>query len=94
MLWVLIRIASPRDSHEHPQHRFFMKQGNSTEHHNIGFYEEKAKIIFQLSIIKYALYSPNEPRCEKTGLWGFRPGPTQNQAVKPQKIARGLKFRI
>ena len=21
--------------------------------------------------------SKNEPRCEKTGLWGFRPGPTQ-----------------
>ena len=21
--------------------------------------------------------SSNEPRCEKTGLWGFRPGPTQ-----------------
>ena len=34
-----------------------------------------------------------EPRCEKTGLWGFRPGPTY-QAVQPQKMARGLKFRI
>ena len=28
-----------------------------------------------------------KPRCEKTGLWGFRPGPTQ-----PQKMARGVKF--
>ena len=24
----------------------------------------------------------------------FRPGPTQNQAVQLQKMARGLKFRI
>ena len=31
----------------------------------------------------------SEPRCEKTGLRGFRPGPTK----KPQKMARGLKFR-
>ena len=29
----------------------------------------------------------HEPRCEKTGLRGFRPGSTQ-------KIARGLKFRV
>ena len=30
-----------------------------------------------------------EPRCEKTGIRGFRPGP-----VQLQKMARGLKFRI
>ena len=30
-----------------------------------------------------------EPRCEKTGLRGFRPGPTQTR-----KMARGLKFCI
>ena len=35
--------------------------------YNLGFYEEMTKIIFQLS--------SNEPRCEKTGLRGFRPGP-------------------
>ena len=38
--------------------------------------------------------SRNEPRCEKTGLRGFRPGPHTNRAVLPQKMARGLKFRI
>ena len=34
--------------------------------HNIGFYKEMVKIIFQLSsiIIKYTL----EPRCEKTNV--------------------------
>ena len=39
----------------------------------------------------------NEPRCEKTGLRGFRPGSTRfatNRAVQPHKMARGLKFRI
>ena len=33
------------------------------------------------------------PRCEKTGLRGFRQGPTKNRAVHPKKIARDLKFR-
>ena len=31
-----------------------------------------------------------EPRCEKTGLRGFRPGPTQAGRVQSQKMARGL----
>ena len=35
---------------------------------------------------------PNEPRCEKSGLRGFRPGLTQT--VQPQNMAIGLKFRI
>ena len=34
-----------------------------------------------------------EPRCEKTGLRGFQPGGTY-RAVQPQKMARGLKYRI
>ena len=33
-----------------------------------------------------------EPRCEKTGLQGFPTRSHTNQAVQPQKIARGLKF--
>ena len=32
-----------------------------------------------------------EPRCEKTGLRGFRPGVT-NRAAQPHKMARSLKF--
>ena len=42
-----------------------------------------------------------EPRCEKTGLRGGGGGgggfPTRsdtNRAAQPQKMARGLKFRI
>ena len=39
---------------------------------------------------------PNEPRCEKTGLRGFRPGPTQTRLYNHIRWleARGLKFRI
>ena len=52
--------------------------------HNIGFYEDLTKIIFELSsdIIKYAPYffccRQYEPCHEKTCLQGFRPGPKQN----------------
>ena len=35
-----------------------------------------------------------EPRCEKTGIRGFRPSPTQTGAVQTQKMSRCLKFRI
>ena len=40
------------------------------------------------------MWRPSEPRCEITCLRGFRPGPTQTLAVQPQKMVRGLKFRI
>ena len=36
----------------------------------------------------------NEPRCEKNGLSGFPTRSDTNRAVQPQKMARGLKFRI
>ena len=35
-----------------------------------------------------------EPRCEKTGLRGFRPGPTQIGLYSFRIWLRGLKFRI
>ena len=35
-----------------------------------------------------------EPRCDKTGLRAFRARSVTNRAVQPQKIARGLKFRL
>ena len=71
--------------------------------HNIGFYEETMKMIFQLSSNMYLICSSGclssfsnififfkcikgefpftiyEPRCEKTGLQGFRPGSTQTR---------------
>ena len=49
MLWVLIRIASL----ESPR-----REAVLTSTHNIGFYEDLTKIIFELSsnIIKYAPY--------------------------------------
>ena len=36
----------------------------------------------------------DEPRREKTCLWGFRHGQATNQAVQPQMIVRGLKFQV
>ena len=41
-------------------------------------------VLFSEAILKSDLYSltsirQNEPRCEKTGLRGFRPGPTQTR---------------
>ena len=37
-------------------------------------------------VINFVLnYTLNEPRCEKTGLWGFRPGPTQTGLYKLRK---------
>ena len=52
-----------------------------------GFHDQHQKnpLILAVSIF--------EPRCEKTGLRGLRPGPT-NRAVQLQKMARGLKFQI
>ena len=35
-----------------------------------------------------------EPRSEKTGFSGFPTRSDTNQVVQPQKMARGLKFRI
>ena len=36
-----------------------------------------------------------EPRCEKTGLRGFRSARSDtNRAVQPQIMARGLNFRF
>ena len=51
----------------------------------ISHSRELAKTFLQFS---------SESQREKTCLWGFRPGPTKNQAVQPQKMAIGLKFRI
>ena len=43
--------------------------------------------------VKKVCYNTYEPRSEKTGLRGLRPGPT-NRTVQPHKMARGLKFQI
>ena len=40
---------------------------------NILFRQQNTKKVV-ISLLSSTSY---EPRCEKTGLWGFRPGPTQ-----------------
>ena len=52
--------------------------------HNYNINIDLKELFKQLSI---------EPRCEKTGLRGFRPGPTQT-GLYSNKMARGLKFRV
>ena len=51
---------------------------------------------FQCSIAATNSHYPflYEPRSEKTGLRGFRPGPTQTGLYSHRKKARCLKFRI
>ena len=56
----------------------YPRQENSVDSLN------QIRLILEEHLIKGFTF---EPRCEKTGLWGFR-------SVLPQKMARGLKFRI
>ena len=58
----------------------------------VGMVQNIGKEVEQSS--KVGCKKTDEPRCEKTGFRGFRPGPTQTRAVQSQKMARGLKFRI
>ena len=36
----------------------------------------------------------NEPRCEKTGLRGFQPGPTQTQCISGQSANRKRQLTV
>ena len=36
----------------------------------------------------------NEPRCEKTGLRGFRPGPTQTELYSHRQGSRNFRRKI
>ena len=62
--------------------------------HNIVFMKKYAKLSLNyhqissnthlfllLNLFRASCYIEKhyEPRCEKTGLWGFRPGPTQTE---------------
>ena len=62
--------------------------------HNIGFYEDLTKNIFQLSSDMHFCYSQfsmktYEPRRKKTCFRGFRTRSDTNRAVQSQEIARG-----
>ena len=51
--------------------------------------------ILTFKVGVYALMTLFEPRCcEKTDIRGVPTRSGTNQAVQPQKMARGLKFRI
>ena len=62
----------------------------------IVFLRETSNIekLFLNTARKANSQNTDEPRCEKTGLRGFPTRTDTNRSVLPQKIARGLKFRI
>ena len=53
-------------------------------------YEAMARWVLRFVIAMRRKRCTFEPRCEKTGLRGFRPGPTQTRLYNH----KGLKFRI
>ena len=60
--------------------------------------QEEAKVTVQ-SLVENCSYNDLialtfEPHRKKTCLWGFPTRSDTNRAVQPQKMARGLKFRI
>ena len=42
-------------------------------------------------LIQKDFLTSSEPQCEKTGLWGFQPGPTQTSLYR---LKKGLKLEI
>ena len=75
---------------------------------NIGFYGELTKKFFQLTLNTPLIYSSAdlklifsvcdkpkvEPRSEKTGLLGLRPGLTQTGLYNHRRSLEASKFRI
>ena len=57
---------------------------------SFNYHQIRTLSVLAVFMLIHVIY---EPRCEKTGLQGFRPGPTQTGHVQPQKMTRGLKFQ-
>ena len=67
-LVTFIIVSSPFDSNTHPKHMILWR--NIEIFHFLSFDSDP-------KFPPFLLYEPT--RCEKTGLWGFRPGPTQTR---------------
>ena len=59
-----------------------------------GGSQDLANTIFDLQEEVENFLSLEEPRCEKTSLQGFQPGPTQTGLYYHRREIRGLIFRI
>ena len=49
-------------------------------------------IVFHCIDVLMTLFFLYEPRSEKTGLWGFRPGPTQTRLYSHRRWLEALNF--
>ena len=56
-------------------------------------YENKFQYVIHLVEIVYSRSKYFEPRCEKTGLRGFRPGPTQTRLQIRIKVEEKLYYQ-
>ena len=59
----------------------------------MSLYEVVLKWI-EFALIKEFVHmlKPYEPRSEKTGLWGFRPGPTQTRLYSHRRLLEACNF--
>ena len=60
----------------------------------VNFEKKSADNINACKITYHTKRRGYEPRCENSRSSGFPTRSDTNQAVQPQKMARGLKFRI
>ena len=58
-------------SNEHPQHRFLCREAILMSTHNIGFYEDLTKIIFELSSNMHLISSAASPLLTETEVGSF-----------------------
>ena len=65
----------------HLSHYFFIFFGTKPKWNKLATYCRKCPLQY-------------EPRCEKTGHWGFLTRSDTNRAVKPQNMSRCLKLPI
>ena len=56
------------------------------------FSQRGSNDILHQTCIVISISLTNEPRCEKTGLWGFRPGPTQTRLYNHTRWLEACNF--
>ena len=68
--------------------------------HNLCFRTDTRKIVYSPAKPSFATYTRkvqddlNEPRSEKTGLWDFRPGPTQTRLYSHRRWLEAWNFEL
>ena len=76
----------PQRKSENPQNdKEAIGENSAVSDPNMAINPIKLIIKRDYNVTAICLYEP---------FWGFLPGPTQTEAVQPQKMAKGLKFQI